>query len=71
MGLYTITDLASGHVEIGRFRGGGHHRGGRGGGRRWGRGGYGDGYYPDYYDPFSSYDLIYEDELPDDIQIVR
>jgi len=69
MALYTITDLASGHVEIGRFRGG-HHRGG-GGGRRWGRG-YGDGYYyGDYYEPGWNVELIDEDELPEGIQIVR
>lgn len=76
MGLYTITDLSSGHVEIGRHGGGHGGHGGRGrrGGFRRGRGGGGvfyDGLY-DYYEPYYPFRprLMYEDELPQGVQYV-
>lgn len=72
MPLFTITD-SLGHIEIvGGHSGGGH--GGRGGrgfrGRGFGGPWWGTPYY-DYYDPWARPLLIYEDELPKDVQVVR
>lgn len=74
--LVTITD-ATGHVEIervGHHGGGGHgHGGGRGGrGRGGGWGFFGPSYYDaDLYDPWRRPRLVYLDELPPGVQVVR
>jgi|HubBroStandDraft_5_1064220.scaffolds.fasta_scaffold398757_2 hypothetical protein len=74
MPLFTVTDNL-GHIEIGGGHGGGGHDGRGGHGSRGFRGGFGDAWwgapYYDYYDPWTRPILLYEDEIPKDVQIVR